>query len=186
MDRLVLVTYATRYGSTAETAQAIAQSLRDGGVAVELKPIAEVASLDAYDAVVLGAALYIGRMHKAARRFLAAHSQELAKIPVALFVPGPVETRDKDFDGARTQLDKELAKFPWLKPVACQVVGGVFDPKKMGFPLNFIPAVRKIPPSDARDSASIREWAEGLAVTLQHRPSNAEWPQERPFPSALR
>ena len=69
MDRLVLVTFATRYGSTAETAQAVARTQRDGGVAVDLLPIREVASLDRYCAVVLGAALYVGRLHNEARQF---------------------------------------------------------------------------------------------------------------------
>ena len=167
MDRLVLVTFATRYGSTAETAQAVARTLPDGGVAVDLLPIREVASLDRYYAVVLGAPLCVGRLHNEARQFLAARREALARIPVALFVPGPIDSREKDWAGARQQLDKELARHPWFKPVACRIVGGTFDPRELGFPWRFIPAIEKVPVSDARDWTTIRRWATDLAPLLR-------------------
>ena len=167
MEHPVLVTYATRSGSTAETAKAVAQTLRDRGVIRVLQPIHEVDSLDGYGAVVLGAALYMGRLHKDARRFLSQYRDALAKIPVALFVPGPVEKREKDWEGARQQLDKELARFPWLKPIASKIVGGVFDANGLGFPFKFIAAMRKTPVCDARDWQNIREWAVDLSEALQ-------------------
>ena len=136
MENLVLVTYATRSGSTAETAQAVAQTLRDRGILAALQPVREVDSLDRYSAVVLGAALYIGRLHKDARHFLLEYHKALAKIPVALFVPGPIEKREKDWTGAQQQLEKELVRYRWLKPIACQVVGGTFNPERLGFPFN--------------------------------------------------
>jgi menaquinone-dependent protoporphyrinogen oxidase len=167
MNQPVLVAFATRHGSTATTANATAEALRNCGVVVELLPVKDVTALSRYDAVVLGAALYIGRLHKDARRFLTAECNALSKMPVALFVPGPVEKREKDFVGARRQLVKELAGYPWLKPIACEVVGGTFDPNKMGFPFNLIPAMRKMPPSDARDWTAIDKWARKVAATLQ-------------------
>jgi menaquinone-dependent protoporphyrinogen oxidase len=174
MNQPVLVTFASRHGSTATTAKAIAETLRSCGVAVELLPVKDVTTLSRYDAVVLGAALYMGRLHKDARGFLAAQRDQLAKMPVALFVPGPVEKREKDFDGARKQLVKELARFQWLEPIACEVVGGTFDPTKMGFPFNLIPAMRRMPPSDARDWMMIEQWARKVAATLQAAPNAGE------------
>lgn len=176
MEHLVLVTFATRFGSTAETAQGVARTLRDRGAIAVLQPIREVDSLDRYGAVVLGAALYMGRLHHDARHFLSEYRETLAKMPVALFVPGPIEAREKDWAGAQQQLDKELARYPWLKPVACQVVGGAFDAKNLGFPWKLIPAMRKIPMNDARDWTQIRRWASDLAATLQ---GEAAVPAER-------
>ena|SRR5258708_987796 len=167
MEHVVLVTFATRYGSTADTARAIAQTLRDRGLAVELQPIRSVASLEPYSAVVLGAALYMGRLHKDARRFLLANRAVLAKIPVALFVSGPVHKDEKEWTGARQQLEKELKNFSWLTPVAQQIVGGKFDPADLGFLFKLIPALRKMPASDVRDWCAIRAWASDLAATLQ-------------------
>src|ERR1035438_2081471 len=96
MEPIVLVTSATRYGSTEEEAQAVAKTLRESGVAVETQPIRNVYTLEPYGAVVLGVPLYMGLLHKDARRFLSAHRNALTKMPVALFVLGPVQTDQKD------------------------------------------------------------------------------------------
>jgi menaquinone-dependent protoporphyrinogen oxidase len=109
----------------------------------------------------------MGRLHNDARRFLSARRDALVKIPVALFVPGPIEKRDQDWTGAQQELDKELARFPWLQPVACHIVGGTLDPKNPGFPFKPIPAMRKMPVSDARDWETIRKWAGDLGRTLR-------------------
>lgn len=166
MQPVVLVAYATRAGSTAEVAHVVAQVIGESGFAVEVRPARDVHSLEPYHAVVVAAPLYLFRLHKDARRFLAAHRAALSKIPVALFVPGPVQNVEKDWTGAREQLDKELARFPWLSPVAQYIVGGKFDPAKLGFPFSLFPPLRKMPASDVRDWTSIRAFAGHLATTL--------------------
>jgi menaquinone-dependent protoporphyrinogen oxidase len=108
----------------------------------------------------------MGRFHKDARRFLSAHRNALSKMPVALFVLGPVQTDEKDWAGARTQLKKELAKYPWFSPISPKILGGKFDPLKLGFPYSFIPALRKLPAGDARDWTAIRGWANDLVAVL--------------------
>jgi menaquinone-dependent protoporphyrinogen oxidase len=165
MQPEVLVTHATRNGSTAEVARTVAEVLRERGFAVEVQPVRDVHSLEEYGAVVLAAALYVGRLHKDARQFLTAHRDALMKVPVALFVPGPVNQTEKDWSGARKQLDKELAKFPWLSPVAQHIVGGKFDPAKLGFPFNLM--FKKLPVSDAQDWTKIRALASELDAMLQ-------------------
>jgi menaquinone-dependent protoporphyrinogen oxidase len=166
MGPMVLVTYATRYGSTAEVAQAIAQEVNARGLDVRCQPIRTREELAPYCAVVLGAALYMGRLHKEARRFLMEHRSALSTIPVAVFVPGPVQANEKDWIGAEQQLAKELTNFPWFKPVACKIVGGKFDPSTLRFPLSLIPALRKMPASDVRDWSAIRAWAKDLGPRL--------------------
>ena len=69
MERMVLVTYATRYGSTAEIAQAVAETLNRGGISSICKPIPAVRQVDEYRAVVLGAPLFMGRLHSDAAPF---------------------------------------------------------------------------------------------------------------------
>jgi menaquinone-dependent protoporphyrinogen oxidase len=110
-------------------------------------------------------------LHKDARRFLSAHRSSLMKMPVALFVLGPVQKDEKDWTGARTQLKKELAKFPWFLPVSQQIFGGKFDPTKLGFPFSLIPPLRKLPARDVRDWMAIRAWASDLASTLKPVPA---------------
>lgn len=169
MEIKILVAYASTHGSTLEIAKAVGATLRDHGLAVDLQPARNVRSLEGYRAVVLGAPLYMFHLHKDARRFLSRHQKAFtAGLPVAIFAGGPTETGDEDeWQEVQKQLDQELAKFPWLRPVAVEVVGGRFDPTKVRFPWNLIPAVRQMPPSDLRDWTAIHTWASDLAAKLQ-------------------
>ncbi|HUB19118.1 MAG TPA: flavodoxin domain-containing protein [Acidobacteriaceae bacterium] len=171
MPATVLVTWVTRYGSTEDVAHAVADDLLQQGLAVHAQPLGEVATLDRYSAVVLGCALYMARLHKDARRFLAAHREELLRRPVCIFVLGPIHADPKEFAEAERQLGRELAQFPWFKPVAQQVIGGRFDPDKLGFPFRMLPPLRKVPASDARDWDAIHAWAGHLPSLLQPSPA---------------
>lgn len=165
----VLVAYASTHGSTQEVAEAVAATLREHGLAVDLQPARNVCTLEGYSAVVLGAPLYMFHLHKDALRFLSQHQKALTGgLPVAIFAGGPFASGDeKEWQEVRKQLDQELAKFPWLRPVAVEVIGGKFDPARLHFPWNLIPALRQMPPSDLRDWEAIHRWASILAAQLQ-------------------
>lgn len=165
----VLVAYASTHGSTQEVAEAVAATLREHGLAVDLQPARNVCTLEGYSAVVLGAPLYMFHLHKDALRFLSQHQKALTGgLPVAIFAGGPFASGDeKEWQEVRKQLDQELAKFPWLRPVAVEVIGGKFDPARLHFPWNLIPALRQMPPSDLRDWEAIHRWTSILAAQLQ-------------------
>ena len=165
MKPLVLVAYATKYGSTEETARMVGAVLGAEGFEVEVCPVNKLPLWKPYAAVVLAAALYMGRLHGDARRFVAEHRDELRRIPVALIVPGPVAKEEKDWVTAQQQLDKELARLPWLHPVAQKIVGGKWDPAKSGWLIRWM--LRKVPAADARDWNAIRGWARDLAVKFK-------------------
>lgn len=167
MTATVLVAYATRYGSTREVAGVVAATLREQGLTIEMLAAREVRALDGYSAVVLGAPLYMFHWHKDARHFLERHRAALSVRPVAIFALGPLHDEPQEFRGAREQLDKELAKYPWLTPTTIAIFGGKLDPAAFTFPHNFIPAVRTMPPSDVRDWGTIRAWASALPAKLR-------------------
>jgi menaquinone-dependent protoporphyrinogen oxidase len=160
MNNSVLVAYATKKGSTCEVAQAVAERLAERDVDVHLEPAREVESLAGVDSVVLGGALYMGRLHPDARRFLKHHRKALAALPVAVFAMGPLTLEQRDVDGSRRQLDRALSAAPEIQPVSVAIFGGVVDPSKLRFPFNRMPA------SDARDWDAIRAWAEEVATML--------------------
>jgi menaquinone-dependent protoporphyrinogen oxidase len=167
MTSSVLVGYATSYGSTQEVAEAIAATLREAGLEVDIQPMRDVRTLQEYSAVVLGAPLMAGHFHKDVGSFLKKQRQALTERPVAVFALGPVhEPHDeKEWKDSREQLDKELAKYSWLTPAAQELFGGKFDPTKLRFPLNKLAG--KEPASDARDWTAIRAWAAGLKPILE-------------------
>ncbi|MGD0697508.1 MAG: flavodoxin domain-containing protein [Terriglobia bacterium] len=174
MSVSVLVAHASRYGSSQEVAEAVAATLRLHELEVDSQPMRNVRTLEGYDAVVMGTAIYMFRLHKDARRFLSRHREALTRRPVAIFALGPFHNDEKEFQGAREQLDKELANFPWFNPVAREIFGGKFDPATLRFPFNLVPFLKKMPANDIRDWAAIRAWASNLAAKLQPALSPSE------------
>ncbi len=172
MPSSILVAFASKYGSTQEVADAVATELRKAGAAVTLEQARDVKTLEGYSAIVLGAPIYIGALHKDALNFLRQHRQELEKRPIAVFALGPTHADEQERQESRAMLDKELAKFPWLAPVTVEMFGGKYDPHKLRFPDSLIatlPAspLHGAPASDVRDWAAIRVWAKSLVAKLQ-------------------
>ena len=172
MSDSILVAYATRYGSTQEVAEAVAETLHERGLAVEIQPMRKVRTLDGYGAVVLGAPIYIGAWHKDALNFLSRHREALTERRVAIFALGPTHQDATEMQDSRAQLDKVLAKFPWLAPIALEVFVGKYDPAKLRFPDSLIASLpasplHNAPASDLRDWTTIRAWANNLATKIQ-------------------
>jgi len=163
MSGRVLVTYATRYGSTREVAQSVADTLRGRGYDVDVKPCSDVKDVGEYQAVVVGAPFYIGKMLKRATEFLECHKAALQSVPVAIFSLGPLRASD-DMAEAREQLDGLLRKTDWLEPVAAEMFVGAYDPSK----LRWLDKLAALPPAsplhglgahDDRDWDAIHSWA---------------------------
>jgi menaquinone-dependent protoporphyrinogen oxidase len=158
----ILVTYGTKHSSTREVAEAVAETLGERGLHVETLPAAQVDDLAQYLGVVIGGAIYMGRWHPDAARFLARHRNSLAVLPVAVFGMGPRTMEEHDADESRAQLLKALEKVPEVAPFAIAVFGGVVDPRTLGFPFSRLPA------SDARDWSAIRAWSAEIARTFDY------------------
>jgi len=172
MSRKILVAYATRYGSTQEVAEAVATIFREEGLDVESKPAQKVASLAEHRAMVLGAPLYFGAWPKEALNLLARNQEALQGLPVAVFALGPLHDNEKERQEGRAQLEKTLAGFPWLQPLASEVFCGRYDPAKLRIAHRLIarlPAspLHEVPATDGRNWAEIRSWAKELAVRLR-------------------
>jgi len=171
METKILMAYASKYGSTQEVAEAIAATLGERGLSVDLQPMRQVRTLAGFGAVVLGAPLYFGLWHKDALNFLSRNEDALPQRPVAIFALGPNSEDEKEMQGSHAQLDKELAKFPWLAPVVIEVFGGKY-PAKLRLPESLIASLpasplHGMPASDVRDWTVIRAWANSLVQKLQ-------------------
>ncbi len=153
----VLVAYASKHGSTAEIAEAIAEALRAAGLRVDCQPADRVPALEPYDAVVLGSAVYMKRWRREARRFLRRHASALAARPFWVFSSGPVGDPAND-DPAWTEPDRTIAEAERL---------GVRDHVVFGGTASGMMA-RSTPPEfrDRRDWDAIRDWAATIAVEL--------------------
>jgi menaquinone-dependent protoporphyrinogen oxidase len=159
----VLVAYGSRRGSTADLAATVADQLTTIGVPADVRAAGDVARLSAYEAVVLGGALYSGRWHPDARRFVRRHTRELRDRPVWLFASGPLEDLVSPH---------ELASVPTIAAAASRIgardiatFGGRLEPDTPGFVAGRMVAQGR--GGDFRDLAQVRDWASHIAGELE-------------------
>jgi menaquinone-dependent protoporphyrinogen oxidase len=165
----VLVAYGSKYGATGEIADAIGRTLRDHGLEVDVSPAHDVRSLDDYDAVVLGSAVYTAHWRGDALRFLKRRKKWLTDHDVWLFSSGPVGEDDEEAD----QGDAER----WTKPgkvreLAAEigahdhvVFGGMVDQDR-GFVRKKMAAGMPEELRDRRDWDQIAAWATQVSAQI--------------------
>jgi menaquinone-dependent protoporphyrinogen oxidase len=162
----VLVAFASKNGATAEIAAAIADRLRASGLDVDCREAADVTSLDPYDAVVLGSAVYMKRWRVGARRFLRRHAKALARRPLWVFSSGPVGDPAGD-NAAWAEPGRTIRRVEAIGAHEHVVFAGRVPVDGQG------PFDRRMaedtPPEfrDRRDWHAIRTWADGIASQLR-------------------
>ena len=160
----ILVTYATRFGSTEEVANAISRTLREAGSYVDCLPMAEVDSFDAYQAVLLGSAVNYAHWLPNAVDFVRTNQHALNQVPVALFTVHIQNTAD-DAMSKRNRLAYLDEIRPYLNPVAEGYFAGRFNrlaaTELLPHWLAWI-----VPNIDFRKWDKIRIWANSLPTLL--------------------
>lgn len=166
----VLVAYASKRGSTAEIAETVAATLRREGLKVCLEPAGEVRSLDPYDAVVIGSAVYMKRWRGDARHFLKKHRKALRQLPFWVFSSGPVGDPAQD-NPDWMEPPKVVEKVEELGGRGHVVFGGRVPAEPQGFMEKAM--VQGVPEQyrDRRDWDEIRTWAIQVAAELVAVPS---------------
>lgn len=170
MSKKILVTFASRSGSTQGVAEAIGRTLAEAGLAVEVLPMAAVHDLSPYAGVVAGSAIQAGAWLPEAMRFLGDHRAQLSSIPCAAFlVCMTLAIKEGEY---RSHVAS------WMDPVRALI-----QPKSVGLFCGALD-IRKIPSlgqrikfklstllgvwseGDHRDWAAIRAWALQLPAAL--------------------
>lgn len=159
----ILVTYGSRYGSTAEAAIIITDELRRLGDTVDVAEASPHLDLDNRDLIIVGSGIYIGRLRRCVTRLI----KELRRrddTPFAVFALGPLGA--DQFGDARRQLDKTLERLR-VETTPRAVFGGAVVPERMPFVFTHMDS------ADLRSPQALREWAveqrnRALAKTTSH------------------
>jgi menaquinone-dependent protoporphyrinogen oxidase len=159
----VLVAAASRHGATLEIAEEVGRCLAAAGsVDVRELPAADL-DVAAYDAVVVGSAVYMGHWLEPARYFVSCHASVLCERPVWLFSSGPV--------GAPLKPEEDsVDAAPLLS--ACharehRVFPGALTRSSLGFAERAVVAALRVPDGDFRDWDAVRDWAASIGQALQ-------------------
>jgi menaquinone-dependent protoporphyrinogen oxidase len=167
MSKQVLIAYASKHGATAEIAGKIAERLTCAGFSAETNPVKQVKDLSGYDAVVLGAAVYVGGWVKPFARFLTANQQRLSELPLWLFSSGPTGEGDpvELLQGWRYP-EKYQSLVESIAPREMVVFHGALFPEKLGMIEKKMIETVKAPTGDFRDWDAISAWADKIISEL--------------------
>lgn len=167
----ILVTYATRTGSTTGIAETIARTLVESGAAVEVRPMSEMKDLSPYAAVIAGSAIQGQKWLPEALRFVKDHRSELSRKPFAAFMVC-ITLSMQNAEQYRQGVEGWMAPVRALvTPVKEGYFAGALDFHKMPFSLNAL--MMRLPVllgiwrrGDHRDWNAIRSWAVQLHPLL--------------------
>lgn len=161
----ILVTWATKAGSTTGIAETIAATLREQGAQVDLMPVNDVTDVTRYDALVIGSAIRASSWLPEAVTLIETHQAVLAQKPVAYFTACLTLAEDtpenREEVHAYTDPVREI-----LAPQAEAFFAGAMDLKKLSFPVRLLIKSMKAPQGDFRDMDAVTAWAQSIYPIL--------------------
>ncbi len=163
----VLIAAASKHEATTEIAQAIGRALAQAGIESEVSSPALVESLDSYDAVVLGSAVYMGRWQPSAMSFAESHVEALRQRPVWLFSSGPIGSPDPKPEGNPAEV-AELSR--QIRAREHHIFTGRLDRGRLGFGERTIVGAVHAEFGDFRNWDEIAGWGDKIARQLVKQP----------------
>lgn len=159
----VLVVVASKHGSTRDIAEAIGEDLRGEGHVVDVFEAGNAPDPEAYDAAVVGSAIYVGRWMGEAQQYVERYAETLRTLPVWLFSSGPL---GEDYPEGMGRPENLEALITLTGARDHEVFVGRLDKSDLGIGERLITKAVKAPEGDFRDWEAIGAWAREIAVGL--------------------
>lgn len=159
----ILVTVASRHGATAEIGSAVADVLRADGHVVDEAAPADVTDVSAYDAVVLGSAVYTAHWMPAARDLAARLAPHLRERHVWVFSSG-LATQPAASANSPHEL---LALMQDVGALGHRAFAGRLLRSELAFAERALIAGARAKEGDHRDFDAVRAWAGQIAEQLR-------------------
>lgn len=158
----VLVTAASKHGATAEIADAVGKALMTRGFDVTVREPEKVDDILAFDALVIGSAVYAGHWMKPAVDLTNRFARSLVGKAVWLFSSGPIGEPPKP-----TEDPVDVAAVMRVTGARDhRLFAGKLDKAVLSFPERAIVGALRAPYGDFRDWDEIRNWSEEIAESL--------------------
>ena len=159
----ILVTASSKHGATDEVADAIAKRLEAAGFTVDRVAPADVTTVEPYDAVIVGSAVYILQWMPEAHDFMERFKDELPAGRVWAFSVGmngvPKHSRQ---DGSRVG--------PLLTHVKCRdlhTFAGRYKPSLLSLRERSVARLAGVVEGDFRDWEAVDQWADEIVEALK-------------------
>jgi menaquinone-dependent protoporphyrinogen oxidase len=168
IKKRVLVSYASRCGSTGGVAEAIGQVLCGMRASADIRLVRNVNDLSPYHAVIVGSAIRRGRWLPEAAGFVKDNQDILGRLPIAYFVvcltmrDNKAENRSK----VMAYLDPVRKEAPKIQPVAVGLFSGAVDFGKLSFVDTMVLKAKGVSEGDYRDWSAVKAWVSSVGPML--------------------
>ena len=168
MNKRVLITYASRCGSTGGVAEAMGQVLCGMDASVDVRLVGSVNDLSPYHAVIVGSAIRMSKWLPEAAFFVKNNQDILGRLPTAYFMvcltmkDDTAENRSK----VMAYLDPVRKAAPKIQPRAVGLFPGTVNFSKLSFFYKMILKAKGVAEGDYRDWSAVKTWASTVAPTL--------------------
>ena len=163
----ILVTYASKYGSTGEIARRIAEILAIDRLAVDLFEIEDIADISSYSALIIGSSIYVGKWRPEAVEFLKTHAAQLAEKDVWIFSSGPTGEGDPAdlLNGWIIPPTRDFL-IERIEPHDAGLFNGVININKLNVIEKMQVEAKHLETGDFRDWDAIERWAKTISTNL--------------------
>jgi menaquinone-dependent protoporphyrinogen oxidase len=171
MPQRILVTYASRTGTTAEIAKAIGKTLEDSHTQIDVMPMQSVSDVTPYHAVIAGSAIRDAKWLPEAVQFIRTHQSTLRHKPFAIYTVC-ITLAMSNGERYRSGVTEWTAPVRAIvQPLSEGLFAGMLDFHKLPFNLATLRlratvALGIFPREDRRDWNAIRTWALKLKPML--------------------
>lgn len=159
----VLISAASKHGATAEIADHIGDTIGRRGLDVTVVSPEQVDSVEGYDAVVLGSAVYAGTWRKEAKELAERIASSNPSPLMWLFSSGPIgdpPKPDEDPEDAAGVIEA-------TSPREHRVFAGKIDKELLNVGERMIMTALRAPEGDFRNWEEISSWAVDIADILE-------------------
>jgi len=165
----ILITYASRTGSTAGIAKAIGRTFKEEGIQADVYPMQEVTGMEDYDAVIAGSAIQAAQWLPEAVQFIGNHENTLKKKTIAIYSVC-MTLAMKNGEKYKPSVEKWIEPIRNLvNPVSEEIFAGILDISKvpsfgqrLKFRISVLLGVWK--EGDHRDWKRVDGWAKKIKI----------------------
>ena len=169
----ILVAVGSRHGATLDIGDEVAQVLARAGHTVDVLHAQDVRDVSGYGAVVLGSAVYAGRVMPSVRALVHRCAADLGETSVWVFWSGPVGVPP----GPQQDPGDVERLLRVLRPRGRKVFAGRISPTELGLAERAVVRMLGVEPGDYRDFADVQRWAGSIAEELASGPRGGGRPQ---------
>jgi menaquinone-dependent protoporphyrinogen oxidase len=163
-NKRVLISYASRCGSSGGVAEAIGQVLCGMGASADIRLVANVKDLSPYHAVIVGSAIRRSKWLPEAVGFVKDNQDILGRLPIAYFVvcltmkENTAENRSK----VMAYLDPVRKEAQKIQPVAVGLFPGALNLGKLSLVDKMFFQAKGTSEGDYRDWSAVKGWASAV------------------------